>query len=103
MGGGVKLPPDLDLQSKNVYADWMFWESEFEDYLVSTGQDNAADKDKISLLQNIMGSASSRILATLTIPEEDRNDYIKVRELIERYVSPRVNEVFELYVFTQRC
>ncbi|KAJ8889244.1 hypothetical protein PR048_008742 [Dryococelus australis] len=30
MCGGVKLPPDLDLQRKNAYADWKFWEFEFE-------------------------------------------------------------------------
>ncbi|KAJ8896422.1 hypothetical protein PR048_001766 [Dryococelus australis] len=76
-GGGVKLPPALYLQSKNAYAEWKFWESEFEDYLVSTGQDNAADMAKISLYGILMGSTSSRILATLAIPDDDRNNYIK--------------------------
>ncbi|KAJ8866831.1 hypothetical protein PR048_032692 [Dryococelus australis] len=62
---GVKLLPDLNLQSKNAYAVRKFWDSD---------QDNANNKVKISLVQNIMGSASSRILMTLTIPDEDRNN-----------------------------
>ncbi|XP_063229466.1 uncharacterized protein LOC134534803 [Bacillus rossius redtenbacheri] len=103
VGGGVKLPPDLDLHSKNAYADWKFWESEFEDYLVSTGQDNAPDKVKISLLRNIMGSDSSRILQTVDMVEEDKKSYVKWKQAIERYVRPRINEVFERYVFAQRC
>ncbi|KAJ8892528.1 hypothetical protein PR048_005109 [Dryococelus australis] len=51
-----------------------------------------------------MGSASSRILTTLTIRDEDRNNYLKVKEATECYVqSKRVNEVFNLYIFTQQC
>lgn len=102
MAAGVKVPPDLDLQSKSAFQDWKFWETEFEDYLVSTGQDNAHDKVKISLLRNMMGSASSRILTTISIPEADQNNYEKLKLAIEKYVSPRVNEVFERYIFNHR-
>ncbi|KAJ8893039.1 hypothetical protein PR048_005620 [Dryococelus australis] len=50
-----------------------------------------------------MGSASSCIWMTLTIPDEDRNNYLKVKEAVKLYVRPRVYEVFVQYVFTQRC
>ncbi|KAJ8872371.1 hypothetical protein PR048_025975 [Dryococelus australis] len=50
-----------------------------------------------------MGSASSFILTTLTIPDEDRNNYLKAKEAIEQYIRPRVNEVFELEMKFPNC
>jgi hypothetical protein len=63
-GNIVKLPPDLDLQSKTASAEWQFWKASFVNYLISTGQDESNDKVKLSLLCNMMGADSARILAT---------------------------------------
>lgn len=53
--GPVKLPPDFDLQSQNAATEWKFWQTAFQDYLVSTGQDEANSNVKLSILRNIIG------------------------------------------------
>ncbi|KAF2905470.1 hypothetical protein ILUMI_00703 [Ignelater luminosus] len=58
IGGPVKLPPDLDLQSSNAAKEWKFWKSTFEDYLVATGQDEAQDKVKLSILCYLIGQTN---------------------------------------------
>lgn len=102
MGGPVKLPPDFDLQSQNAAAEWKFWRTSFEDYLVATGQNEAQDSVKLSILRNIIGIDSARIMATFEVPEHERDKYKFVIELIEKYVNPRVNECFERYTFFKR-
>ncbi|KAJ8889262.1 hypothetical protein PR048_008760 [Dryococelus australis] len=68
---------------------------EFEDYLISTGQEMSADKVKVSLLRNMMGNASAHVLSSLPSSEEDHGNYGKVKAAIEKYLNPRVNKVFE--------
>ncbi|KAJ8886461.1 hypothetical protein PR048_012672 [Dryococelus australis] len=91
--GNVKLVPDFDLQSPMAYMDRKFRETQIEDNLVSTGQDQSHYKVKISLLRNMMGSESVRILLSLPISVVDRNNYVKVKTAMEKYINPCVNEV----------
>ncbi|KAK9711783.1 hypothetical protein QE152_g25266 [Popillia japonica] len=100
--GPVKLPPDFDLQRQNAATEWKFWRTFFEDYLTATGQHEAADRVKLSILINIMGTESARIMSTFKIPEEETNNYEYVMNLITKYVNPRVNESFERYNFLKR-
>lgn len=100
--GPVKLPPDFDLQGPNAAAEWKFWKTAFEDYLAATGQHAAADKIKLSILRNIIGTDSARIMATFTVPEDEENKYEFMVKLIDKYVNPRVNECFERYNFLKR-
>jgi len=100
--GLVKLPPNLDLQGLNVSMDWKFWKQSFEDFLVTTGQDESSDKVKISLLRNIMGPEAARILSTLPLTVEDTLIYSKVIEAIDNYANPRTNVVFDRYLFNAR-
>src|SRR5436190_6107468 len=101
-GGFVKLPPDIDLQGPNVHSEWKFWKTSFEDYLVATGHDQSPDKVKLSLLRNMMGTEAARLVTTLPISEEDSLKYDGVIEAIENFVSPRINVVFERYLFNAR-
>lgn len=100
--GPVKLPPDFDLQGQNAATEWKFWRTTFEDYLVAVGQHEAADKVKLSILRNIIGTESARIMSTFEIPEAETNNYNFMIELINKYVNPRINECFERYNFLQR-
>ncbi|KAK9704562.1 hypothetical protein QE152_g27804 [Popillia japonica] len=100
--GPVKLPPDFDLQGQNAATEWKFWRTSFEDYLTATGQHEAADRVKLSILRNIMGTESARIMSTFKIPEEQTNNYEYVMNFITKYVNPRVNESFERYNFLKR-
>jgi hypothetical protein len=97
-GNNVKLPPDLDLQSKTVSVEWQFWKASFVDYLISTGQ----DKVKPSLLRNMMGADLTRILATIPMMEAEKVSFNLTMAAIERFVNPRLKEVLERYVFTDR-
>lgn len=100
--GMVKLPHNLDLQSPNLSSEWKFWKQSFEDYLITTGQDNAADKVRLSLLRNMMGPDAARILSTLPLSEEDSLKYDKVMGAIEDYANPRTNIVFDRFMFNAR-
>lgn len=100
--GSVKLPPDFDLQAQNAASEWKFWKTSFEDYLIATGQHEAADKIKLSMLRNIIGTESARIMSTFNVADEELDKYKCTIELIDKYVNPRVNECFERYNFLKR-
>ncbi|KAF2886799.1 hypothetical protein ILUMI_19377, partial [Ignelater luminosus] len=102
IGGPVKLPPDFDLQSSNAANEWKFWKSTFEDYLVATGQDEAQDKVKLSILRNRIGVSSAKIMTTFNIPSDQENNYALITKSIDEYVNPRINECFERYNFLKR-
>lgn len=102
MGGPVKLPPDFNIQGQNASAEWKFWKTSFHDYLVATGQDQSGDEVKLSILRNIIGTESARIMSTFEIPENEPNKYEYILQLIAQYVNPRINECFERYTFFKR-
>lgn len=66
------------------------------------GQHEAADKDRLSILRNLIGTDSVRIMYTLTIFKENVSDYNYILNLIDKYVTPKVNECFERYTFLKR-
>jgi hypothetical protein len=101
-GNNVKLPPDLDIQSKTASTEWQFLKASLVEYLISTGQDESNNKVKLSLLRNMMGADSARILATIPMTEADKVSFNPTMAAIEKFVNPRLNEVFERYVFTDR-
>src|SRR5436190_442654 len=100
--GLVKLPPNLNLQGLDTASEWKFWKQSFDDYLVTTGQDEAADKVKLSLLRNMMGSVSARIVATLPLSDGDCLIYDSVIKAIDNYANPRTNVVFDRFMFNAR-
>ena len=95
LGGPVKLPADFDLQSQNAASEWKFWQTAFNDYLVSTGQDQANPNVKVSILRNIIGHDSARIMATFTVLPTAADAYEGLIDEIEKYVNPTKNECFE--------
>lgn len=101
LGGPVKLPPDFDLQSPNAGSEWKFWQTAFQDYLVATGQDNALPSVKLSILRNIIGHDSAKIMATFETPQ-NVDQYQSMLVEIGKYVNPRKNECFERYMFSRR-
>ncbi|CAH2091003.1 unnamed protein product [Euphydryas editha] len=98
----VKLPPSFDLRASNAASEWRLWRASFEDYLISTKQDVSSDRIKLALLRNMIGIDSARVLLTLPLTEDKASNYESVMAAIEKYVSPRVNEVFEIYKFNER-
>nr|CAH7762560.1 unnamed protein product [Callosobruchus chinensis] len=102
IGVPVKLPPDFDLRSQNAAAEWKFWRTTFEDYTLVTGQNESPDEVKLSVLRNIIGTESARIMSTFNIPAEGSERYKLTLQAIENYVNPRVNECFERYTLLKR-
>ncbi|XP_063391559.1 uncharacterized protein LOC134677054 [Cydia fagiglandana] len=103
MEHSIKLPPNFDLRAANAATEWRLWRLCFEDYLVGSGQDNAADKIKLALLRNMLGMEAARIVITsLQLSESEKDNYDSVMNAITKYVSPRVNEVFERFKFNNR-
>lgn len=99
---GVKLPPDFDLQAQIAAVEWRFWRTCFEDYLIATGQQDSLDKVKLSILRNIIGNDSARIMSTFEVPGDEPNKFEFTMSLIDKYVNPKVNETFERYNFLKR-
>ncbi|KAL4718928.1 hypothetical protein ACJJTC_009979 [Scirpophaga incertulas] len=74
----VKLPPNFDIRAPNVGTEWRLWKLSFEDYLIGMGQEQASDKVKLSLLRNMLGMESTRIILTLPTSVKDACNYEKV-------------------------
>lgn len=98
----VKLPPNFDIRGQSAAVDWKTWKCMFQDYLIGIRQDEAADRIKLSLLRNMMGPESSKVILSFKMSTKDSEDYKKVISEIEKYVNPRYNEVFERYKFNER-
>lgn len=102
MENSVKLPPNFDIRSQSAATEWRFWKCLFDDYLVSIGQDEAADKVKLSLLRNMMGPESTKVIMSFKLSKEESQVYDKIIDAINAYVNPKYNEVFERYKFNER-
>lgn len=98
----VKLPPNFDIRAQAAATEWKAWKCMFEDYLIGIGQDGASDKIKLSLLRNMMGPESTKVIQSLKMSKEEGENYEKVLQEIEKYVNPKCNEVFERYKFNER-
>lgn len=74
--GLVIFPPNFDIQSQNPVAEWKFWRPTFEDCL--------ADPVTLSILTNMIGVDSARIMSTFAISGGEANKYKYIMELIEK-------------------
>lgn len=101
-GSLIKLPPHFDIRSSPAALDWKLWKCLFQDYLIGSGQDGASDKIKLSLLRNMMGTESAKVLLTFKLKKEESENFYKVIQAIDSYVNPKINEVIERYKFNER-
>ncbi|GBM98292.1 hypothetical protein AVEN_42737-1 [Araneus ventricosus] len=76
------------------------WRQELENYLLATEKDERADKIKIAILLNLLGSEALEIFNTFKFePPESQKNYSEVLKKSEEYCSPRQNVVYERYKF----
>ncbi|GBM62804.1 hypothetical protein AVEN_19794-1 [Araneus ventricosus] len=79
---------------------WRKWRQELENYLLATEKDERADKIKIAILLNLLGSEGLEIFNTFKFePPESQKNYSEVLKKFEEYCSPRQNIVYERYKF----
>ncbi|GBM12401.1 hypothetical protein AVEN_211579-1 [Araneus ventricosus] len=68
------------------------WRQELENYLLATEKDENADKIKIAILLNLLGSEVLEIFNTFKFePPESQKNYSEVLKKFEEYCSPRQN------------
>ncbi|GBL65032.1 Transposon Ty3-I Gag-Pol polyprotein, partial [Araneus ventricosus] len=93
-------PAPLKFSIGNVKEKWRKWRQELENYLLATEKDERADKIKIAILLNLLGSEGLEIFNTFKFePPESQKNYSEVLKKFEEYCSPRQNVVFERYKF----
>ncbi|CAH2208561.1 jg14385 [Pararge aegeria aegeria] len=63
---------------------------------------NISDKVRLAILKNMLELESARVLVTLPIADEQVTNYEYTMDAINKYVSPRINEVFKRYKFNER-
>lgn len=98
----VKLPPNFDIRSNSAATEWKSWKCMFQDYLIGIGNDEASDRVKLSLLRNMMGPESTKVIQSFKMSTKDSGKYDVIIQEIEKYVNPKCNEVFERYKFNER-
>ncbi|GBN53217.1 hypothetical protein AVEN_22342-1 [Araneus ventricosus] len=91
-------PAPLKFSIGNVKEKWRKWRQELENYLLATEKDERADKIKIAILLNLLGSEGLEIFNTFKFePPESQKNYSEVLKKFEEYCSPRQNVVYERY------
>ncbi|CAL1265477.1 unnamed protein product, partial [Larinioides sclopetarius] len=76
------------------------WRQELDNYLLATEKDDRADKIKIAILLNLLGSEGLEIFNTFKFePPENKEVYAEVLKRFEEYCIPRQNVVYERYKF----
>lgn len=93
-GSLIKLPPNFDIRSPPAALDWKLWKCLFQDYLIGSGQDGASDKIKLSLLRNMMGTESAKVLLTFKLKKEESENFDKFIQAIDSYVNPKIKKRF---------
>ncbi|GBN54720.1 Retrovirus-related Pol polyprotein from transposon 17.6 [Araneus ventricosus] len=79
---------------------WRKWGQELENYLLATEKDERADKIKIAILLNLLGSEGLEIFNTFKFePPLSQKNYSEVLKKFEEYCSLRQNVVYERYKF----
>ncbi|GBN61323.1 Transposon Ty3-G Gag-Pol polyprotein [Araneus ventricosus] len=100
MMDAFRPPAPLKFSIGNVKEKWRKWRQELENYLLATEKDERADKIKIAILLNLLGSEGLEIFNTFKFePPESQKNYSQVLKKFEEYCSPRQNVVYERYKF----
>ena len=86
--------------SGNVSENWRRFKQQLEIYFIASGQDEAHNKVKVSLLLNFGGEEAIEVFNTFTFEtEDDKWIYKTVLSKFEEYCNPRKNVVFERYMY----
>ncbi|GBM24162.1 Uncharacterized protein K02A2.6 [Araneus ventricosus] len=100
MMDALRPPASLKFSIGNVKEKWRKWRHELENYLLATVKDECANKIKIAILQNLLGSDGLELFNTFKFePPESQKNYSEVLKKFEEYCSPLQNVVYERYKF----
>jgi hypothetical protein len=86
----------------NITDNFKRCKQNFEIYLAATEKDTKDGRTKVNILLNIIGEEGVEIFNSLDLSDQDNQNYEKVIEEFEKYVTPKKNEVYERFVFYSR-
>ncbi|GBM99384.1 hypothetical protein AVEN_272868-1 [Araneus ventricosus] len=80
MMDAFRPPAPLKFSIGNVKEKWRKWRLELENYLLATEKDERADKIKIAILLNLLGSEGLEIFSTFKFdPPESKKNYSELQ------------------------
>jgi hypothetical protein len=94
----ARIPEKLSLAG-NITDNFKRFKQNFEIYLAATEKDKKDGRTKVNILLNIIGEEGVEIFNSLNLSDQDNQNYEKVIEEFEKYVTPKKNEVYERFVF----
>ena len=98
--GQFRLPPQLDVNSGNVFENFKWWKRQVEVYLAASGASEKGGKVQTAIILNFAGPHVLEVYDTFIWTDDgDRNKPDKVLEALKRYCNPRDNEVIESHRF----
>ena len=96
--GQFRLPPQLDVNSGNVFENFKRWKRQVEVYLAASGASEKDGKVQTAIILNCAGPHVFEVYDTLIWTDDgDKDKPDKVLDALERYCNPRDNEVIESY------
>ena len=95
---GLPSPQPMDVTG-DVVTNWKLFRSTFEDYVIATKLNTEPAAVQLATLRTVMGKESRVILEHLSLSDDDRKDLAKVLDALENYFKPKVNVVYERYLF----
>lgn len=83
----------------NMTSNWREWKSAFDYYMIATGKENAASREKCALFLHVIGRGGRKILDELDLDNDTENDYEKLVSIFAHHYDPTSNVNYERYVF----
>lgn len=98
----VKKIDELNL-SGNLAENWrIFWQN-FKIFATAIELDGKSEPVKVAIFLNAIGAEGVEVFNSLNIDDADRSKFQKVTEAFANFCKPKCNEVYESYVFHNRC
>ena len=86
----------------NHATEWKQWKQRFEIYLTATGQADADDKLKISLLLHSLGAEGIEIYNTFSLTADEEKVFSTVLNKFHTHFVPKSNVTYERHRFFTR-
>lgn len=102
MAQSLNTPSPLVLTG-NVAANWKIFKQNLEIYITASTKDSANDKVKVALLLNFVGQEGLDLYNTFTFEQGEEVKFKAVLDAFQDFATPKKNEVYERYVFNNRC
>ena len=91
--------PDPMVLKGDVASNWSYFRKSFVNYSVATGLNERTKAVQMATLWSVLGKRCNHILDHLRMTEAERDDPTSSLNALEAYFKPKVNPVYERYIF----